>query len=145
MTAGTASNSELSAKLRFALGRLYRQLRKQSEEDLTPTQASALYVIEQREPIPLGHLAAAENMAPPSVTRIVSSLEERGLVQRSAAPDDRRGVVASLTPRGRELIHQMRTRRNTYLARKLADLSPDDRRLLEEATRLLERLAEEDG
>src|SRR5215469_8908068 len=70
------------ARLRVAILRLARQLRKHDLADLTPTQLSALATVAHDGPLRLGDLAAAERIAPSTLTRLVSALEERGYVER---------------------------------------------------------------
>jgi DNA-binding MarR family transcriptional regulator len=111
---------------------------------MTATQLSVLYVIEQKEPVTLGKLAAIEGLAPPSLTRIITSLEDRSLVQRVIDPDDRRSVVASLTSAGRSELERTRAVRNNYLAARLAELDDDDIAALTRATEILESLVEEE-
>ena len=92
---------ELAARLRLVLNRLARRLRNQTPEDLSPSLTSALVTIELQGPITLGRLAACERVTPPSITRMVATLERLGLVRREADPADRRVARVSLTPEGR--------------------------------------------
>jgi DNA-binding MarR family transcriptional regulator len=86
-------------------------------------------------------LADAERVQPPSMTRIVAVLEERGLVQRSAHPTDRRQVILSPTETGAALIRENRRLREAWLARQLAALTPSERATLRDAAQILDRLA----
>jgi DNA-binding MarR family transcriptional regulator len=88
----------------------------------------------------LGDLAAAEQVQPPTMTRIVARLEEMGLVERGAFAGDRRVVVLTVTDRGRTLVEESRRRRTVALAATLAGLSAPERALLEAAVPLLDRL-----
>ena len=72
----------IAARLRVSATRLARQLRQESEPGLTPSQLSALTSVEHNGPLTLGRLAEHERVAPPSVTKIVTKLEEAGLVER---------------------------------------------------------------
>ena len=71
------------ARLRVALARLSRRLRRHSLAGLTPTQLAALSTVEQSGPLRLGDLAAAEGIAPSTLTRLVTALEDIGYVQRT--------------------------------------------------------------
>ncbi len=82
------------ARLRAALLRLSRRLRKHEVADLTPTQLSALATVARDGPLKLGDLAAAERIAPSTLTRLVSALEERGLRGARAGPRRRPGQPA---------------------------------------------------
>src|SRR3982751_4654504 len=81
-------DADLPSRLRFALMRLARRLRQQHDSDTTQSQLSALSVVSVRGPMTLGELAAYERVAPPTMTRIVSHLEERQLVHREVDPSD---------------------------------------------------------
>ena len=140
----TKTSTDLPARLRYVIGRLHRLLRRKAAPEMTPTQLSVLYVIERKQPVPLGKLAAIEGLAPPSLSRIISSLEEAGLVTRTIDPADRRSVVASLTTQGRATLDRTRTIRNDYLAARLKTLDHDDLAALERATEILESFAEEE-
>jgi DNA-binding MarR family transcriptional regulator len=88
-------------------------------------------------------LAAVEKVSAPSMTRTVNGLVEAGLVARADDPTDGRQVILSLTPEGRATIRDTRRRRDQWLAVRLERLSDDERRLLAEASELLERMAAE--
>lgn len=121
------------------LARRLRQVRADRLE-LTPTQLSAMGVLARHDDQPIGALAAAERVAAPSMTRTVKALEERGLVSRTADPDDRRQSRVSLTTAGRELLLDNRRRRSAWLAQRIAELDPDDREVLRRAVGILERI-----
>lgn len=133
---------ELAAQLRVVTVRLARRLRQldTAADGITMSMVSALYVLERSGSMNLGDLAAAEQVQPPTMTRIVARLEEMGFVERGAFAGDRRVVVLSLTDRGRTLVEESRRRRTAALAANLAGLSADERALLEAAVPLLDRL-----
>jgi DNA-binding MarR family transcriptional regulator len=70
---------------------------------LTLAQVRVLRLL-AKQPRSLGQLGADLALAPPSITRLVDRLEERGLIERHRADEDRRKVLASLTPQGRQLV-----------------------------------------
>src|ERR1700678_2986421 len=111
-------------RLRVALARLSRRLRRHQLAGLTPTQLAALYTVEQSGPLRLSDLAAAEGIAPSTLTRLVGVLGERGYVQRCAVPGDARASKLTITPAGREVLEHIRQESTTALARSLALLSP---------------------
>jgi DNA-binding MarR family transcriptional regulator len=131
----------LPSQLRLAVMRLSRRLRQQSVGDITQSQLSALSTVEHTGPVPLGELADIERVAPPSMTRIAAGLEERGLVDRTVDAADRRVARVEITGAGRELLAETRTRRDAFLANRLAALSPEEQEILVRALPLLERLA----
>jgi DNA-binding MarR family transcriptional regulator len=90
----------------------------------------------------LGELAAAERVKPPSMTRVVARLEERGLVRRDHSSDDARVVHVSVTDEGRLAHEEYRKRRDAWLCRQLTKLTPEERELLAKASDVLDRLAE---
>jgi DNA-binding MarR family transcriptional regulator len=135
--------AELASQLRLAVMRLSRRLRQHAPEDITPSQLSALSVVVRDGRLTLSQLADAERVAPPTVTRVVDALVQKGLVTRTVSEDDRRVARVEATPDGVALVEQIRRRRDAYLARHLRALSPDDVALLARAATLLERLTED--
>jgi DNA-binding MarR family transcriptional regulator len=136
-------SSELASQLRFAVMRLSRRLRQHAPEDITPSQLSALSVIAREERMTLSQLAVAERVQPPTITRVVDSVERQGLATRVPSDQDRRVAFVEATPAGRALVETIRRRRDAYLARRLRTFSADERALLERAAGLLERLIED--
>jgi DNA-binding MarR family transcriptional regulator len=138
--------SELASQLRLAVARLSRRIRQQAAstgEELTASTQGALASIERLGPITLGELAAVEQVQPPSMTRMVARLEEWGYATRVVDPTDRRVARAVITESGRELLARSRTRKDAYLARRVAELSESERALLARALPLLERLQDD--
>ena len=136
-----SSTSELADKLHSAAIHLLRRLRREDDASGLPApQLSALSVIVFGGPITLGALAHAEQVRPPTITKVVGALEEAGLVAREVDPDDRRIVRVTSTPRGARLLQEGRRRRVAALAASLADLAADDRALLARAVPVLERV-----
>jgi DNA-binding MarR family transcriptional regulator len=131
----------LSSQMRLAVMRLSRRLRQQSVGDITQSQLSALATVERSGALSLGELAEIERVAPPSMTRIAARLEERGLLARTADLSDRRIARVAITLQGRELLEETRTRRDAYLATRLAAMTPEEQEVLVRALPLLERLA----
>ncbi len=109
---------------------------------LTPARLSALSVLVFGGPRSLGGLAAAEDVAGPTMTRIVDGLVEAGLVAREADPTDGRAVTLSATVAGRQLMDQARDRRLMAIVEAMTALSLDEREALAAAAPALRRLAE---
>ena len=131
-----------AARLRQAIARLSRRLRRHQLAGLTPTQLAALYTVEQSGPLRLSDLAAAEGIAPSTLTRLVAVLEERGYVQRCAVAGDARASMLTITPGGHEVLDRIRQEATTALAGGLALLSPENLAALAAALPAIEQLAE---
>ena len=144
MPTGEHVDRELVVQLRLAVMRLARRLRQQTEGEITASQLSALASLNRLGPLTLGALAAVERVRPPTMTRIVGHLESAGLVVRRPAPGDRRSAQVELSPAGRELLDRSRTRKDAYLAERLATLTPAEVAVLRQAAAALERLLEAD-
>ncbi len=136
---------ELAARLRAALARLARQLRQQAGPHLSPTLQSVLATIALHGPLPLGELAAREQVAPPTITKLLARLDEHGLIQRQRGADDKRVILVSLTADGQRQFDESRTRRTAWLVDRLAHLDDTQQADLARAVELLEAIANPDG
>ncbi|MCW2495935.1 MarR family transcriptional regulator [Jatrophihabitans sp.] len=137
------STAELAGVLRPALLRLTRLIRMQRvDTSITLTQLSVLVSIENNGPMSPGEIASCERVQPPSMTKVLASLEERGLVVRTVHPTDRRQAVIDLTEAGHELIDSERLSRDRWFSQQLARLSEEERAVLRKALPLLDKLAE---
>ncbi len=135
---------ELAPRLRSAVTRLNRRLRSSSLGGISPAQASALAMIERLGSPALHELATAEQVRPPSMTRIVDALERDGLVERRTDEVDRRCLRLTLTSAGRRELASIRRRKTAFLEERLAGLSELDRAAVARALSVLERLSEDD-
>lgn len=140
----SAQTTTLASQLRLVVLRLSRRLRQEAVGEITPSQLSALSVVAKEGEITLGELAALERIAPPSMTRIAARLEEQGYVERRVDPADRRVARLAASQTGIALLQTIRTRRDAYLTSRLQEFNDDERRVLEAAVPLLERLASGD-
>jgi DNA-binding MarR family transcriptional regulator len=134
----------LPSRLRMVVTRLARRLRQQGESAASPTQLAVLATIERDGPLTLGALAATERVRPPTITAAVGRLEEQGLVRRRTDLRDRRVARVEITPPGRRLLAQSRSRKTAYLERQLDTLTADERDTLERAAAILERVLEKE-
>src|SRR5271155_1081408 len=117
---------------------LLRKIRREDESSgLNAPRLSALSVIVFGGPVSLGDLAAAEQVRPPTMTRIVNALEEQGLVTKKQNKDDGRSTLLSATPAGKKLLMEGRARRVRTLAKQIAALSREQRSALQEAAEIL--------
>jgi DNA-binding MarR family transcriptional regulator len=133
----------LAATLRVSVSRLSRRLRTERAEgaEVSLGGLAVLARLHGDGPSTAGVLAAQEGVRPPSITRILDALEGDGLVGRSPHPEDGRQVLVAITDRGRTVLQADRRRREAWLARALAELTPEERSVLAAAVPLLERLS----
>jgi DNA-binding MarR family transcriptional regulator len=143
VTGAPTSVASLAPRLRVAITRLNRRLRSSALGGISPAQASALAMIERLGAPALNALAAAEQVRPPSMTRIVDALEADGLVERRVDETDRRSSRVSLTSAGRRELSTIRSRKTAFLEQRLEALSDTERVAIARALDVLERLAEE--
>jgi DNA-binding MarR family transcriptional regulator len=130
----------LGAQLDARLVRLYHQLARGRE--MSRTAASVLATLRDTGPRRITELAASEAIAQPSATTLVGRLERDGLVRREPDPDDARAVRVHLTDEGRERLTAMRAQRAAAVEARLAALTPDERKALESALPILDKLIE---
>jgi DNA-binding MarR family transcriptional regulator len=143
----TRSDAGLATALRISVSRLARRLRaerltKGLEPGLSDTQLAALAALERHSAMTPGELAEHEKVQPPSMTRVITALEELGLVIRAPHQSDRRQVVLTVTDQGREVVQQTRRLREAWLARRLRELTPAERATLRAAAPILEKLSQ---
>jgi DNA-binding MarR family transcriptional regulator len=139
-TRGVVDNEELASRLRLNINRLHRRLRQESLAGLSPAQASALGAVNRLGSPTLGELAAIEQVQPPTMTRIVASLTGSGMVTRVTDVADRRSARVRITPTGKRSLERIRTLKNAFLTRRLAELSPTEQAQAAEVVTLLEHL-----
>ncbi|QNN49693.1 MarR family transcriptional regulator [Phycicoccus endophyticus] len=137
-----AQKDRLTSDLRMVCMRVSRRVRFESTTEVAPHQFSVLARLEDGPRTPK-EVADIEQVSAPSMSRTVSGLVERGLVDRADDPTDGRQVILSLTKAGRQTIRETRRRRDQWLATRLERLTDDERALLCRATELLERVAAE--
>jgi DNA-binding MarR family transcriptional regulator len=144
VTRTTLDTAALAHDLRLAVMRFTRRLRTQRiDTSVTLTHLSALSTLKRHGPMSPGELAAYERVQPPSMTRVVVRLEERGLITRSPHPTDGRQVVIGLTGAAEEMLAADARAREAWLSGRLQDLTADERGVLREAARIMDRLTSE--
>jgi DNA-binding MarR family transcriptional regulator len=141
------SDAELATALRISVSRLARRLRAERlaggvDPELSDTQLAALAALEKHDMMTPGELAEHEKVQPPSITRVIAALEDRGLVTRAPHATDRRQVVLTATEPGKALVQQSRRLREAWLARQLRELSQEERAALRAAAPILEKLSQ---
>jgi DNA-binding MarR family transcriptional regulator len=142
VTAERETAEELAVALREAITRLNRRVRQtRPVGDLTFSQLSALTSLKLAGALTPRELADTERVQPPTMTKIVGKLEDRGLVARTPHPTDRRQVILAPTEEGRTVLAQFEQRRNLWLAQQLAELAPEERDTLARAAEILRQVA----
>jgi DNA-binding MarR family transcriptional regulator len=132
----------VASELRLACMRISRRVRFESTHEVPPHQFSVLVRLEEAPRTP-GELADIERVSPPSMTRTVAALVDRGLVARTADPSDGRQVILSLTPEATRLLKEIRRRRDQWMTVRVKGLSPEEQETLRKAARILSRVASE--
>ena len=136
--------TELAARLRLAVGRLNRRIRIDGRESIPPLQLSALVTVEEHGPMRLSELARREAVTAPTMSRVLSALDEQGLVIRTPDPHDARGVRIVLSAAGAARLDEVRSHRTALVARRLARLDHEQRAALGAALPALEALLVDD-
>ena len=133
------NSEQLADQLHSVAIHLLRRLRREDDSSgLNAPRLSALSVIVFGGPITLGDLAAAEQVRPPTMTRLVNALEELGLVTKQKNFHDGRSVVLVATAAGRELLIAGRERRVRALASQVQLLSSHQQEILQSAAQILQ-------
>jgi DNA-binding MarR family transcriptional regulator len=136
---------EEAAGLLVALTRISRQLRSRSRsvnDDVTPSQTSALARIEQLGPLRLGMLAEVEGTSAATMCRVVDGLEQRRLITRVPDPEDGRASNLQLSSEGGALLAELRARSTEALRAALAELNAAQRDVVVQTISVLERLSD---
>jgi DNA-binding MarR family transcriptional regulator len=131
---------ELADRLHTAAIHLLRQVRVQdSATGLPPARLSALSVLVFGGAMSLNALAKAEQVRPPTMSRIVDALEADKLIRRTVNPQDRRAVVLEATEKGTAILWQGRKRRVKFLAKHLSRLSEPERKQIDGAIKAIQK------
>lgn len=133
----------LSSVLRVSVMRLARRLRSERspDDDLSASQIAVLGSLSRHGRMTIGELADVEKVQPPSMTRTVNCLSERGLLNRSEHESDRRLVMVELTDAAHAVLAESRRRKEAWLSRQLRDLTAAERQILRDAAPILDRLS----
>jgi DNA-binding MarR family transcriptional regulator len=137
-----AQNPALASKLRLAVVRLNRRLRAQRTSSvISLTQLSALSCLHKCGPLTPGELAAKEGVQPPSMTRVITALEDMGYASRRPHPTDGRQAIVELTGAGVDYIETEVSVREAWLDKRLAGLTEEERETLSRASEIIDRIA----
>lgn len=140
------TDAGLASELRLSVMRLRRRLavERHPDNELSLGAMTVLGALYRAGDLSIGELAQRERVQPPSMTRTVNCLEADGYVARRPHETDGRQVLVSLSDSGRAIVLADRARRDAWLARRLSELTPDERAVLRAAAPLLEALAQKD-
>ncbi|MFM1724166.1 MarR family transcriptional regulator [Rhodococcus sp. PAM 2766] len=140
----TTDTRALASDLSLAVVRLTRHLRgRRADSQVTLTQLSALVTLAAEGPMTPGALAARERVQPPSMTRVIASLADVGLVDRAPHPTDGRQIIVSLSEAGHALIEGETQAREAWMTEKLAGLDATQLSTLREAVTIISSLVSE--
>src|SRR3954451_14399335 len=123
------TDSGLGSELRLSVMRLRRRLAGERHPDnvLSMGAMAVLGCLFRNGDLTVGELASHERVQPPSMTRTINALEEGGYIARRAHETDGRQVVVVLSEQGRTTLLAARARRDAWLARRLRELTHDER------------------
>lgn len=140
MSIDGSANARDVTRLRLAVLRLARRIRRNTELRLSPPQQSILAILDSYGSLSPGRLAEIEGIQPPSVTRILGQLEDAGYVTRVPVKDNLRQVEVSLTVSGREAAAEVHSARDEWLANAVESLVESDKARLGAVVETLEIL-----
>ncbi len=133
--------AELASELRVAVMRLARRLRtERPDTGLSLTQIATLGTIDRHGSLTPREIAEHERVQPPSMTRVLASLEQLGLIVRTPHDRDGRQHLVSLTKAAQDLLREDKRRREAWLAQRLAELTIEERELLAAAAPIIDRI-----
>ncbi|OBK24082.1 MarR family transcriptional regulator [Mycobacterium asiaticum] len=138
------TDARLAADLSLAVMRLARQLRfRNASSPVSLSQLSALTTLANEGAMTPGALAIRERVRPPSMTRVIASLADEGLVDRAPHPVDGRQVLVSVSEAGADLVKAARRARQEWLAERLETLDDGQLDTLRNAADLISTLVDE--
>lgn len=141
MSAREPDRTAIAARLAAAVGRINRRARTDSAS-LGYGIVSALATIEREGPLRPGDLSRLEVVTKPTMTRILTELEQRGFIEREADPRDGRAFMVSATPAGVAAVEEARSQRTGIVAELIHDLPAADVDAIANALDVLERIAQ---
>jgi DNA-binding MarR family transcriptional regulator len=142
IVSGSPDDRSLTSRLRLSVMRLNRRLRAQrTNASVTLSQISALSSLHKCGPMTPGELAGREGVQPPSMTRVISALEDLGYISKRAHPNDGRQVIVELTEQGLGYIEADISAREAWLDARLSELDESERETLTRAAEIIDRMA----
>jgi DNA-binding MarR family transcriptional regulator len=143
MSPRSTDRTEVAARLAAAVGRINRRARTDSAS-LGYGIVSALATIQREGPLRPGDLSRIEVVTKPTMTRILTELEQRGFIAREADPRDGRAFMVSATDEGIAAVERARSDRTGIVAELIAELGESDVAAIAGALDALERVAQGD-
>ena len=132
---------QLAKQLGLRIVRITQYLtRRVQQEVLTPSQATVLTLLLDERAWRLSDLASATGVRPPSMTELISRMERQGWLRKMDTAYDRRGVAITITEEGRKQIHALNRRQIDLIAGRLALLTDEEKRIIEQALPVLDHL-----
>ncbi len=144
MSPRSTDRTAVAARLAQAVGKINRRARSDSAS-LGYGLVSALATIQSDGPLRPGDLSRIEVVTKPTMTRILTELEQRGFIEREADPTDGRAFMVSATPEGIAAVERARSDRTGIVAELIAELDESDVSAIAGALDALERVAQGDG
>ncbi|MBE7162197.1 MAG: MarR family transcriptional regulator [Williamsia herbipolensis] len=141
MTTRTPDRTAVAARLAVAVGRINRRART-GTQSLSYGIVSALSAVVRLGPLRPGDLARHEVVTKPTMTRVLTELEQRGFIEREPDPTDGRAFMVSATAAGVDAVEEARSERTGIIAELLADLDQADVDTIADALDALERVAQ---
>lgn len=143
--AATRTHTDVANRLRPALLKLARELRRESHAlGVTGGQVTLLIQIHRNRGIGVNELAARERISAAAMSKHVARLEQAGLVRRTQDERDGRRRGLSVTEEGERVLRSVKSRRTAWLAARLRGLDPDDLATLDAAVEPLQQLLEDE-
>jgi len=131
----------LAKQLGLRIVRITQFLTRQMQQEvLTPSQATVLTLLQDSRAWRLSDLASATGVRPPSMTELISRMERQGWLRKMDTAHDRRGVAVTITEEGRTLLQALNRRQIDLIAGRVALLSDEEKRMIEQALPVLDRL-----
>ncbi len=126
------NNDSLAATLRPILARLNRKMRKLSPSNtvLSQTERSILVLLEQHGELLAAELAIMEKITPQSTGQLLNHLTALELVNKKASATDKRKIQISLSEKGQVLLHQVRSERDEWLGKAIAEVCTEQEQLI---------------
>lgn len=132
-------------RLLQAVARLHRWATRHAELEVSPAQARLLALMNEVGPARVGDLAEADHCSQPTMTAQVQRLQARGWAEREPDPTDGRASLVRLTSAGSTVLRRARKALAAVVSPLLADLTPHEQQVIDEAVAILTRLVERDA
>jgi DNA-binding MarR family transcriptional regulator len=136
---------ELASRLRMLMSRLIKVIRSEVRHDelLSLTERSTLSMVNQQTEILPSELAVKEKVTGQSMSQIINKLSTNGYILKTPSQEDKRKVIITITPKGREYIESKRTKSKEWLAKVIAEKTSEaEKEILMSAIGILTKLVD---